>query len=961
MAGLSAATADQLVRLGGAAALGVLAVVLLRRSPQLGVGGWLAVVCLVPVWAGVGLGAYFEPQVLAGLAAVGALVLVRRCVPLSPVGADLLIAAFALSALLPALVGRGTANGVFVLLAHWASAYLLGRLAGHRLPLGRVYALVAVAFTAVAVLALVEWVAGWNPFHLVPGSGGLREVWATIQERGGVARAEGAFGHSIALGGSLALALPLTLAAPLRPAVRLGMAVLMGAACAVTFSRIGLGTAVLGVLLSIAFLRTGLPGRLRLLICGGLLVGAAAAAPLVTQVFAAAGDEASGSAGYRADLLSLLGEARLLGLSPSYWRSPTGEASFGTFRSIDSALVLTTLTYGWIPLAFLGAAVLSAVVVVVRGQATAPTVALVAQLPAFATVALITQYASLVWFVAGLAVAAQALAPRGERAADPPGPGDATARDPHRPHSLWGTQPNPRRSMATVVAVGDRSGHRPGGDGIVGVAGYLQVLRRRMWGVVVCVALAGGAALSASLLATPTYTSTAGLFFSLQNGNTASDLAQGATFTRAQMASYATLTTTPAVLDPVIDRLDLETTAGGLAGRVSATAPNDTVLLQVSASATSPTEAARIADAVAGRLAEVVEEVAPADTEGRATVLVTPVAPAQVPTGPSSPDTTLNLLVGLVAGAALGVLYAMLRESLDTRVRDAVRVRALTDAPVLGLIAARTQRAGEELVLATDPRSAQAELFRQLRTNLDFLRLDGEPLSLAVTSSLPGEGKSTVALDLALALAEVHERVLLVDADMRRPAVAHRLDLEGSAGLSTVLVGRAAVDDVVQEWGPHGLHVLTAGAVPPNPAQLLDSPRMTALMAELATRYDAVVVDSPPVLPVTDALLLSRCTGGTLVVVDTHRVRRNQLAEALRQLGNVDTRPLGVVLNRLVREKQVYGYGAYGSDQGDDVDAGRWWRKGARPAAVGRQHAVETHDAVPAGQRAPAAAGRPRP
>jgi succinoglycan biosynthesis transport protein ExoP len=441
----------------------------------------------------------------------------------------------------------------------------------------------------------------------------------------------------------------------------------------------------------------------------------------------------------------------------------------------------------------------------------------------------------------------------------------------------------------------------------VGVAGYLQLLRRRAWGMVACVVLGVGAAVTLSLLATPTYTSTAGLFFSLQHGNTANDLAQGATFTRDQMASYATLATAPVVLGPVIEELDLDTDPSALAHQVAATAPNDTVVLSVSVTSTSPEEAARIAGAVADRLVDVVEEVAPADTEGRATVRVTPVAPAEVPDAPSSPDTTLNALVGLVGGVALGALYAFLRETLDTRVRDARRVEGLTDAPILGRIPA----APAKLPVATAPQTPHAELFRQLRTNLEFLRVEDEPFSLVVSSSLPGEGKSTVTLNLALAFAEVNERVLLVDADMRRPSVAERLDLEGAAGLSTVLVGRARIDDVVQEWGEHGLHVLTAGALPPNPAQLLDSPRMTELLAELESRYDVVVVDSPPVLPVTDAQLLARHTRGLLMVADSRQVRRHHLAEALRQLTNVDTRLLGVVLNRLKAEQQVYGYGAY--------------------------------------------------
>ncbi|MGY1639799.1 polysaccharide biosynthesis tyrosine autokinase [Geodermatophilus sp. SYSU D00703] len=445
----------------------------------------------------------------------------------------------------------------------------------------------------------------------------------------------------------------------------------------------------------------------------------------------------------------------------------------------------------------------------------------------------------------------------------------------------------------------------------MGVRGWFQVLYRHVLAIVVAVVVCGTGALTASLLATPSYAATAGLFFSLQNASSAGDLVEGGAFTRDQMASFATLATTPAVLEPVIDELDLATDVRELADRVEAVTPSGTVFLELTVTDPSPQLAADVANAVAAQLIEVVGDVAPADTEGRATVRATTVTPAAAPEFASSPNTRMNLAAGLLTGLALGVLYALLRESLDTRVRDVHRVEALTDAPVLGRLAADGDV--PDLVVADAPHSPQAELFRQLRTNLEFSRAEGEPFSVAVTSSLPQEGKSTTAINLALALSEVCDRVLLVDADLRRPAVAQRLGLEGAAGLSTVLVGRADVEDVVQPWGDGGLSVLTSGAVPPNPAQLLDSPRMRALMAELEGRYDVVVVDSPPLLPVTDALLVSRCTRGTLLVVDSRRVRRHQLAEALRQLAAVQTRLFGVVVNRLVAGKQVYGYGSYSS------------------------------------------------
>jgi capsular exopolysaccharide synthesis family protein len=228
---------------------------------------------------------------------------------------------------------------------------------------------------------------------------------------------------------------------------------------------------------------------------------------------------------------------------------------------------------------------------------------------------------------------------------------------------------------------------------------------------------------------------------------------------------------------------------------------------------------------------------------------------------------------------------------------------------------------------------------------------------VGVTSAVSGEGKSTVSLNLALALAEVTDRVLLVDADLRRPAIADRLGIEGAVGLSTVLVGRAGFDDVVQEWGPRGLAVLTAGQIPPNPTELLSSPAMRDLAAELADRFDAVVFDSTPLLPVSDALLLSRVTTGMVVVANSRKVRRGQLSQALSVLAQVQARVLGVVVTMVAARGLASPYGYHAEDMSV---RGRWWprrrRRGA-PPAMPETRLVATPQAV----REPVGAAGPRP
>lgn len=450
--------------------------------------------------------------------------------------------------------------------------------------------------------------------------------------------------------------------------------------------------------------------------------------------------------------------------------------------------------------------------------------------------------------------------------------------------------------------------------------GVLLAVVRRRWRWVIAAALAGLlAGLGWALTTEPTYRSAASVYFSLQYGDSASELVQGSTFTQNQVTSYAELATTPAVLQPVIDELGLPMSVPALASRVQAAAPVDTVIVEVAVTDTSAARSALIADAVVDVLSRTVEGLAPEDADGESTVQATTVAPAEVPLRPAGPNTVLNALAGLGAGLVLGCALLLLRESLDTRVRDAETLTALTDRPLIGTIGStRTAGAERNVVVVADPHAPQAESFRQLRTNLQFLSLPGvRPAArtaqaggrvLVVTSAVAAEGKSTVSANLAAALAETGARVLLVDADLRRPSLAGLLGIEGSVGLTSVLLRQAAVSDVVQDWGPAGLQVLAAGQLPPNPTELLGSPAMAAVLDQLRSTYDHVVLDSAPLLPVADGAVLSRVTDGAVLVVNATRARRAQVTESLQVLERVGATVLGVVLNQVERQERVYDY-----------------------------------------------------
>ncbi len=184
-----------------------------------------------------------------------------------------------------------------------------------------------------------------------------------------------------------------------------------------------------------------------------------------------------------------------------------------------------------------------------------------------------------------------------------------------------------------------------------------------------------------------------------------------------------------------------------------------------------------------------------------------------------------------------------------------------------------------------------------------------------MTSSLPGEGKSTTATNLAIAIAQGGQSVVLVDADLRRPRVDEYLGLERNAGLTTALIGRADIEDLLQPWGADELYILTAGQIPPNPSELLGSDAMKQLITRLEQKFDAVIIDAPPLLPVTDASVLAQQVGGVVVVVGSSKVRLPDLQKALGNLELVDADLLGIVINLLPSKgPDAYAYSYYSYD-----------------------------------------------
>ena len=445
---------------------------------------------------------------------------------------------------------------------------------------------------------------------------------------------------------------------------------------------------------------------------------------------------------------------------------------------------------------------------------------------------------------------------------------------------------------------------------------YLTVLRK-YWLSIVALTIAGVAvAAGVSLLTTPIYTAQTSVFLSVRGGDSAADLVQGANYATTQVRSYAQAVTTPAVLQPVIDELGLKLTPAQLAEDVSTTIPTNTAFIEISVNDTDAVQSATIAQKVSESLVATVQKLSPTDTNGAQTVAATIMTPATVPTSWTSPRVTLNLALGLLVGLALGVGQALLRNVLDLSIRTEDDVARATDHSVIVRVPFDAAAGEHPLVATTDAFSPRTEAYRRLRTNLQFVDVGvgGEHRAFVVTSPLAAEGKTTTAINIASSLAEIGDRVLLIDGDLRRPQVARYLGIDGSVGLTTLLIGLAQPADVIQRYGSNGLHVLPSGQMPPNPTELLGSDAMGSLLDVVNARYDTVIVDAAPLLPVADGAILSARTQGALIVVACGESTVPDLRDSVASLDQVNAKTLGVILNKSRSHSDQYYYYDY-SDQ----------------------------------------------
>jgi capsular exopolysaccharide synthesis family protein len=452
---------------------------------------------------------------------------------------------------------------------------------------------------------------------------------------------------------------------------------------------------------------------------------------------------------------------------------------------------------------------------------------------------------------------------------------------------------------------------------------YIRVVRAYWRGVVVLVLLGVGAAAAFSLTQPKVYQADAAGFVSTGTSSNAGEASVGDALAKSRATSYVDLATSRATAQDVIDDLGLRAAPASLISGITVTQPPDTVLIKISARASSPREAQRLADAWVRALKHEVDQVEnPTGTLTQALRIV-PIESAALPARPISPNTQRNIALGGLGGLVLGVGYALLRSQLDRKVRRAEDIERDFGVTVAGTVPASqamVRRKGGlvPLVVLDGPRKHHdpvhaSEAILKLRTNLQFMDIDSPPRVIVVTSPLPADGKSTIAANLAAALAMSDRRVVLIDGDLRRPVVAESFGLIEGAGLTDLLIGRVKFADVAQHVGAlPNLTIIAAGGTPPNPSELLGSRAMRRLLDKLADTGYTVIIDAPPLLPVTDAAVLTASSDGALVVVSAGQTVDSQLGAALASINAVQGHTLGVVLNKVSpKSLDTVEYGGY--------------------------------------------------
>ena len=471
---------------------------------------------------------------------------------------------------------------------------------------------------------------------------------------------------------------------------------------------------------------------------------------------------------------------------------------------------------------------------------------------------------------------------------------------------------------------------------------YLRLFGER-WKLVVASTLVGLAvAATVTQLTAKVYQADAQIFITSNSTADPLALSQAALYTQTQVATFADIVASPEVLRAVQKDLHLGTPLSDLKSKITATAPAQRSLIDISVSDSTAQDAAALANSVARAFVTQLKKYTTPTDSTKPSVIPFVTDPATAPSGPVTPRPALNLGLGFVVGLLLGLALAMLRDALDNHIKDPDALARSADAPLMGTVVEDPKTQRHPIAVRAGRSNMRAENFRQLRANLQFANVDRHPRVIAVTSSIPAEGKTTVAINLASTLAEAGFSVCLVDADLRRPTVAKALGLAGPVGLTNVLINQMDLASALQHAGSN-LYVLSSGPTPPNPSEVLASSYIREVVRSLLDTVDYVIIDTAPLLPVADGSEIAALADGTLLVGRYNVTTDANIKRAAGNLRRVDARVIGVVLNRMPvkRNGNEYGY-SYSSEatlaEVPQADVGRTGsndrRRGRTPEAI---------------------------
>ncbi|WP_433515880.1 polysaccharide biosynthesis tyrosine autokinase [Nonomuraea sp. CA-143628] len=449
---------------------------------------------------------------------------------------------------------------------------------------------------------------------------------------------------------------------------------------------------------------------------------------------------------------------------------------------------------------------------------------------------------------------------------------------------------------------------------------YMRLLRRNWLLLLISVGIGISAAAVVTANTPPQYVATISMLVSGQDREGSLSTAYQAGMLSAQrVQSYATLLSSRRVVGQITTPEDIRR----MQANISAEVVPGTVLLRATVTDTDPGRAAQLANTLGSRFTQLIEQIERVNSATRPTVKVTMVDQAEIPQTPVSPRPVVNLVVAVLIALVIAIGSLTLRDRLDTTIKTSDALLQVSKSSTLGIIGYERDARRHPLIVRSGGRSSRSEAFRSLRTNLQFIGVDRQPKSLVITSCLPNEGKSSTSSNLAITLAQAGWRVLLVDGDLRRPRIPTYLGIEGAVGLTDVLIGKAKLDEVIQPWGEPRLFVLPSGQIPPNPSELLGSRGMRQVIDQVMDDYDIVIVDAPPLLPVTDAATLSAICDGVLLVARYGKTRQEHIVRGTELLASINARIVGTVMNFVPAKASRYdGYGyGYGYETDTATEA----------------------------------------